>query len=57
MKKSKETMQQKIFEYYTTSVLEHEKEPTSVYRFCKDLKIDFSIEVMCYSLYVPTKIH
>ena len=33
-------MQQKIFEYYTTSVLEHEKEPTSVYRFCKDLKIE-----------------
>ncbi len=33
-------MQQKIFEYYTTSVLEHEKEPTSVYRFCKGLKIE-----------------
>ena len=32
-------MKQKIFEYYTQSVLEQEKEPTSVYRFCKDLKI------------------
>ncbi|MDA8948848.1 TetR family transcriptional regulator C-terminal domain-containing protein [Flavobacteriaceae bacterium] len=32
-------MQQKIFEYYTNYVLEHEKEPTSVYRFCKNLKI------------------
>ena len=32
-------MQQKIFEYYTQYVLEQEKEPTSVYRFCKDLKI------------------
>ena len=40
MKQSKETMVQKIFEYYTQSVLEQEKEPTSVYRFCKDLEIE-----------------
>ena len=33
-------MQQKIFEYYIQTVLEHEKEPTSVYRFCKNLKIE-----------------
>ena len=33
-------MQQKIFEYYIQTVLEHEKEPSSVYRFCKDLKIE-----------------
>ena len=33
-------MQQKIFEYYIQTVLEHEKEPSSAYRFCKDLKIE-----------------
>jgi len=33
-------MQQKIFEYYIQTVLEHEKEPSSVYRFCKDIKIE-----------------
>ncbi len=32
-------MKQKIFEYYIKSVLENDKEPNSVYRFCKDLKI------------------
>ncbi len=35
-------MQQKILEYYMNSVLEHEKEPQSVYRFCKELKIEES---------------
>ena len=35
-------MQQKILEYYINSVLEHEKEPHSVYRFCKELKIEES---------------
>ena len=32
-------MQQKIYEAYTQYVLEHEKEPTSVYRFCNDIGI------------------
>jgi AcrR family transcriptional regulator len=33
-------MQQKIYEAYTQYVLEHEKEPTSVYRFCNDIGIE-----------------
>ena len=32
-------MKQNIFKYYIKSVLENDKEPSSVYRFCKDLKI------------------
>ena len=33
-------MKQKILEHYTQFVLEQENEPTSVYRFCKNLKIE-----------------
>ena len=32
-------MKKKIFEHYIKSVLENDKEPISVFRFCKDLKI------------------
>ena len=32
-------MKKKIFEYYIKSVLENDKQPSSVFRFCKDLKI------------------
>ena len=35
-------MEQKILEHYTNFVLEQEKEPQSVYRFCKELKIEES---------------
>ena len=32
-------MKKKIFEYYIKSVLENDKQPSSVFRFCKDFKI------------------
>ena len=40
MKKKSDNLRQKVFESYSTSVLEHEKEPKSVYLFCKELKIE-----------------
>jgi hypothetical protein len=40
MKKSTVSMRNKIFEHYTQTLLEQEMEPKSVYRFCKELKIE-----------------
>ena len=40
MGKKSDNLRQKVFESYSTSVLEHEKEPKSVYLFCKELKIE-----------------
>lgn len=35
-------MKQKIYEAYTKTILEEEKVPTSVYRFCKNIGIEES---------------
>ena len=42
-------MKQKIFDYYMKSVLENDKEHTSVLRFCKDLKIKESEFYNCFA--------
>lgn len=39
MSKKSENIKEKIFNAYSTAVLEHEKEPKSVYLFCKELGV------------------
>lgn len=40
MDKKSNNLRKKVFEAYSNKVLEHEKEPQSVYLFCKELEIE-----------------